>query len=278
MIEIRPWAEDILATHGILCPIECFICKQHEHLMEINMAVHADIIVITDPTSGVQFVEKTFGRKREIPRSYAIELAADYETMFTDYDRIGIDYLALNYNIQTTLQGENAELTVEQLYFPEGTALDWTVKGDRIPEVISSIATNCLIPALCATDARIPDDQIWIFLDASLKNFAVLDDEDEIKTFYLDFWVPRVRDESGEIKTYPDFHPHKISEDEVRQRFFSKKGILQNFIRKSYSDLNNHHDSLTSFKRAMSIELEVQLETFFRGMTLDEIAASEFIN
>lgn len=274
MSELRPHSLTTLQEHGINCSLECFSCKQQATSLLANAAVHADIKIVTDGTTGIQFVEKTFGRKREVPGSYVSELAADYETMFTDYERIGIDHLASNYNLQTTFQGENAELTVEQLYFPEGTALDWMIKGDRIPEVINSIATNCLIPVLSATDDRIYDDQSWVFLDASLKNFAVLDDDEEIKTFYLDFWVPRVRNESGEIKTYPDFHPHKISEDEIRQRFFSKRGILQNFIRKSVSDLNDHQDSLTDFKRAISTELKVQLDTFFPGMTLDDIVTN----
>jgi len=220
-------SEDTLLTNDTK-PIE------EKKTRKYNAAVHA-ILDIEDIWWWEYLIKKSFWEKKDYPDWIMSELSNDYKIYYYDLINLGLK-IAENYNLNYDWK----TITVEQFLFPDWTALDnieLTKDIKVMKSIISDIVRSFLIPIFENIDEKLRDTDSKVFFDASLKNFAILKwDSWEYRNYYIDLFVPRIRNTNWKIKEYR-WNLHKHPSDIINYRFFSKPGILHNFIRKTYQDL-----------------------------------------
>lgn len=272
--------EQVLFDHGLgaFRPDE-FIGEQEKALTKyIPYPAHnAKITIAQEDSLGLLFVRKTFGEgERKIPFQIAGGLCDDYALHERRLRDLGIR-IAENYRLKIQRNGEYGTITVDQLFFPHGTLTDRLREGVNIERVITSSIRDTLIPVLACQKAGISDDESWVFLDSAPKNIApVIKPDQEISVFYFDFFVPRVRNLDGSIKTYNNFNFHIRPEKEMRDRFFTKPGIINNFLQKAYIDLINLPDIWKIFSLVSFGEVQFYVEEYFPNKDIIDIAKTKY--
>jgi hypothetical protein len=263
--------------------IAAFVAEQEQALssFSIHMAHHANIAIVRHAESGLYFVKKTYGEKKLLPSDIAAGLMADYQVHEDRLRRVGVR-TAHTYNFVLTPHpgGEHALLTCYQLFLPHGTVSDWVTNDalhdDQIEAIVRAMILQTVLPVLeyTAYGALMHDDTSMIFHDAAPKNVAPLRTEHGLSVFYFDMFVPRIRMEGGEPKTYGDFPLHKRTEAEMRERFFQKKGIVLNVIKKMRDECGKDSRAWAIFRRVVQEDrmLGDYLERYFPGKTVDQVA------
>ena len=244
--------------------------------ISFNDAVHA-ILKIIDIGKWEYFIRKKFWKKKNYPDWIMQDLYIDYIKYVKDLDELWLR-TAENYNLTQS----NSIISVEQFLFPEGTALDNLSDiedNDILDKIISDIIISFLIPILEKSSIMLNNIESSVFFDASLKNFAILTGKNwEIKNYYIDFFIPRIREDNWKIKEYK-WNLHKHNSDIIEYRFFFKPWIINNFIRKTYLDLKKiwaKKDFINHFLEICDKLLEKYLVSFFKDKKSIDLAKTDF--
>lgn len=282
LIEVRIDPEKVLADHGIdKCALPELVIQQRRGLERFtpHLAHHAEIAVVEEPVTGLKLVEKKFGVKKPLPYHVARELAVDYRTHEQRLDEIGVR-VAGNYDLQVERIGGTGVITVKQLFFPDGTLMEW-LKGEEFTQaereaaVVATIR-DTIVPALAYDNGSIRPDESWTFSDSAPKNVAPFRLGNDVVSYYFDLYVPRVRHNDGRVKEYPDFDLHKRSEAEMQRRFFTKPGAVNNFIGKVRNSMGGESDVMEMFYAIVGRELKPFLEKLFPGLSPRQIGEIDF--
>ena len=233
----------VFAKHGFNAEDAARILIAHRQYIAqkkpfLHNGTHAKVCV--EAVGDLLMATKSYGTLRPFTLETGRHVLADYHQAYDDFLTLGIRAVAHSFDIalQKPSQG-HPTITLQQLFFPLGTAEDYFMGNDvrYTQAILRQIITSVLLPILQANSKR-PAMQDWesiVAIDSGVNNFAILPayNTDNLKVFYFDFFVPRVRLADGNVKTYWGQVLHKISEAEARYRFFTKPGILHNFLRKS---------------------------------------------
>lgn len=277
---------NILATYGLPFLQEDIFMRDQQRAVE-NLAItesnHGDISVYMHH-SGLYFVRKRFGSKRKYTPDVLRGLVEDYHTHVGDLRRVGIEHISENYNFQFSSDASLKQIEVDQLFFPYGTGLDWLRENRNVPQITERIIEDFLKPILQFTDPRQPNPFVSMaYIDSTLKNFAVLPEGDSVRLYYFDFFVPRVRVNDGSLKSYPGYQLDLVDDTEIEYRYFTKPGILHNFLKRNFhyffSDgVNNQErqDAWNSFKDTSENLLKPYFDIYFPNMSIEDIIALTF--
>lgn len=267
----------ILLDHGLeSVPVNDFIHRQNIAVSEFqpNNSKHAIVTLVKDLSSGLLFVKKIFGLRKKIPYNVAKELAVDYLIHQTRLQNIGIK-VAPSYEITLSRIGDFCLISLYQLFFPEKTLsetiLDSKITSEMFNEVIKSSIRDTVLPCLKYSYQNIDESESFIFLDSAPRNVAPLNVLGSYCVFYFDLFVPRIRNEDGMVKKYKGFNPHIRSEEEMVKRFFTKAGILQNFLVKMKRELIYEEYIWKEFSIIAEQELDQYIKRYFPNMTINEI-------
>lgn len=277
LIVLNKNALSILTDHNLeFINVNDFIHKQQVAATQFkpNNSKHAIVTIAEDLSSGLLFVKKTFGLKNQIPFHVAKELTNDYLTHQARLQELGIK-VAPSYEMSLSRIGEFGLITTYQLFFPEGTLAKLMCDSNQTDEILTKqlcqTMQDTLIPVLIHNDRKIKDSESFVFLDSAPNNVAPFMMRDRCVVFYFDLFVPRIRNEDGSVKEYTNFNPHIRSEAEMRKRFFTKAGILQNFLVKGKRDLVGKEHAWNQFLLIVKQELDPHIQKYFPGMSINEI-------
>lgn len=271
--------ESIFIDHGLqgIDP-KLFTDQQRKssRMFRPHFAYHATIDLVEHPDTELLLARKRFGLgERKIPYSVALELANDYRIHQNRLTEVGVR-TALSYALSVEEVGNFGIITAYQLFFPENTLSDW-MTNPNIPTVnvsraVEATLEDTLIPILDHSQKGLAPDQSWVFSDGAPKNVAPISIDGNTRTFYVDLFVPRVRNHDGTVKEYPNYNPHIRTEKEMRRRFFTKPGVLHNFVSKARIDLKGDDLGWSLFAEVAQNRLHPYLNQYFSGQSLDEIA------
>lgn len=274
----------IFAKHGFNAEDAARILLAHRQYLHQNKSfqhqgTHAEVSVV--PAGDLLMASKCYGVIRPFNFETGKHVLDDYKQAFDDCLKLGVRAVAHSFDIeiQKSSQGHSI-ITLKQLFFPFGTAQDY-FKGDDSrynQAILREMVRTMLMPILQAT-ARRPAMQEWesvVAIDSGASNFAVLPahNTENLKVIYFDFFVPRVRLADGNVKTYWGQVLHKISEAEARYRFFTKPGILHNFLRKTVPLL--HGNARKECLELLNDMLDDALQAFFPGTRVQALAQRSF--
>src|SRR5258708_6792472 len=268
---------DVLAQHCLteLHPDGFISSQQRGHQrFPSHQAHHASIETVKDERSGLLMVRKTFGSGvRRIPFNVAGELADDYRLHAARLRQIGVR-VAQDYSLAVIRHGDDGIIETHQLLFPQGTLLDWLKEPfeERVRETaLRSTIRDTVTPVLKNNHPTLKPWESWVFSDSAPKNVAPLETNSGVMVFYFDLFVPRVRNKDGSVKRY-DVELHTRPEEEMQERFFTKYGIIHNFISKMKNDLGDHIDPQRGDMDVVQRELAPFINQFFPGLSLEQIA------
>lgn len=220
------------------------------------------------------FIRKTYGLRRAIPQIVLTQLADDYSIHVSRISSVGLGPLVKNYRIVTAIDSDNPTMSVEQLFFPFGTAVQWMTNVKAVRSISAVLFRDHLLPLL-KKGLRIGSLDCPVCVDLAFKNFAVVPVGSKIhRLYYFDFFPPRIRERSGVIKDlgYPGLHIR--SEAEIEYRFFNFVGIVHNVLAKSLIDLTDE-----SLKSSFVHEAERWLDPVLRarfGVSISSLVEMDF--
>ena len=202
-----------------------------------GQSTHSVLEII--PRNGYRafFLKKSFGLKRQIPSAVLRQLALDYFRHIRSLRSLGLGPLVKNYRLKVRLDCPHPTMSVEQLFFPFGTARQWLDSPNAVRMLSSELFRNYLLPLIRnAGSERLTDSPA--FVDLSFKNLAVVPiNSQTLRLYYFDFFPPRIRNKLGKIKEFGYTDLHIRSPREVAYRFFNLIGIVHNVLVKSLTDL-----------------------------------------
>lgn len=245
-----------------------------------HFAHHAFIELVRHKESGLFLIKKTFGSgDRKIPVHVAYEMQKDYRTHEERLRSLGIN-TAGNYGLSVSRDGESGIIVVYQMFFPSGTVLDLLTddvsENSDVTAAAEALFRDTVVPVLL-NGRRASSIESAVFLDSAPKNVAYCMSGGKMTAYYIDFFIPRIRTKTGEIKTYPNYHPHIRPEGEMRERFFTMPGIIKNVLRKTKINLAGRPERWELFSRVAQRQLEPYLKEYFSGKSVDQIAGVEAI-
>ena len=259
---------------------DLFMGMQQRGVEKFNphFAHHADVQLVKDPETGLLMIKKFFGQRKRIPYSVAEGLVEDYAVHEQRLKQMGV-LTASNYGLDLQRRDDAGVISVKQLFFPQGTLMEWfgaDVSSEDKKQAVAATVKDTLVPVVDFDHPSITKDQSWVFSDSAPKNVAPLKMEDEVRAYYFDLFVPRVRNANGTVKVYEGVNLHKRSEDEMQNRFFTKKGAVNNFLHKMVDSLGADHSELEIFFAVVGCEMRPFLDKLFPGLTPQEIAGLNF--
>lgn len=274
----------VFAKHGFNAEDAAKILIAHRQYLAqkrpfLHRGTHAEVRVQVE--GDLLMAAKSYGTIRPFDLETGRHVLADYQQSLNDFLKLGIRAVAHSFDValQKPDQG-HPTITLRQLFFPLGTAEDYLMGSDAryTQAILREIITQVLLPILHAKTQRpaMLDWESVVAIDSGANNFAILPayNTDNLKVFYFDFFVPRVRLADGNVKTYWGQVLHKISEAEARYRFFTKPGILHNFLRKTVPLL--HDNVRKDCIDLINDLLEEPLQEFFPGTRVQSLAQRSF--
>lgn len=234
--------------------------------------------------SGIFFIKKIFLINRRHESIRVSELMARYQIHLESLRRANVSQLAQNYRVSLTENNDISALVVEQLFFPNGTALDWVRQNFCVGNIVEEIVVNHILPILSyPSPTTVLTDGITS-MDTKLSNFAVVPTaKARVKVFYFDFFPPRIRDDDGNYKTVLSPILDPVEQKSAEYRFLTKPGIIHNFIRRGYyylfSDGEATLDKLHAweeFKQVANYLLAEYIDLYFPGKSVQELSGVDF--
>lgn len=276
--------EDLVILLSNRIPISVmrnFLEKQGEYPLgnyeiEKGQSVHSILEITSRRSHRALFLKKSYGLKRQIPGNILGQLAKDYFRHVRCLGNLGLGPLVKNYRLQVNLKGPRPTMSVEQLFFPFGTARQWLESPNAVQILSSGLFCNYLLPLIKNT---VPERSIDspAFVDLTFKNFAVVPiNSKTLKLFYLDFFPPRVRNKSGEIKELGYSELHIRSPREIEYRFFNLIGIVHNLLIKSLADMSHSRSLQSTFIQEARFWMDPILRDRF-GIEIGSLLDLDFV-
>ncbi len=271
----------LLSNRIPITALQNFLDKQRESSIgyyegEKGQSVHSVLEITSHRNHRAFFLMKSFGLKRHIPSTVLGQLAKDYFKHIRCLRKLGLGPLVKNYRLRARLDDPRPTMSVEQLFFPFGTARQWLESSNSVRILSSALFRNYLLPLIRDTNfGRSVDSPV--FIDLSFKNFAVVPiNSQTLKLYYFDFFPPRVRNKSGEIKDlgYPDIHIRPARE--IEYRFFNLIGIVHNVLIKSLRDIGDSRSLQSAFIKEASFWIDPTLSGRF-GVDVMTLLELDFV-
>jgi len=264
-----------ISTMGI------FLQKQREsspgpYEVESGQSVHSVLEIISRRGHKALFLKKSFGLKREISSVVLLQLAKDYFKHAQSLDYLGLGPLVKNYRLRVNLDDPRPTMSVEQLFFPFGTARQWLENPNTLRVLSAELFCSYLVPLIRNANPEGSAD-CPAFVDLSFKNLAVVPvDSHTLKLHYFDFFPPRIRMGTGAIddRGYQNFHIRTPME--IEYRFFNLIGIVHNVLNKSLVDIGDSRTLASIFIREAKFWMDPILRVRF-GIDVGSLLDLDFV-
>jgi len=238
-------AQTVLAVHGLAThDVAGFRAIQRESISDgeleaglLNLGAHAQVNFIEKEATRLLYVKKYFGLDIPYPATEASSLLYDSFVYADQLRGLGVNHVVRNYEpaIKVDETTQTASFSVDQLYLPYGTVLDWLRNNTGVEEVTRTLITDCLVPVLNQPHvAGLKETDAFVSFDTSLNNFIYIPGSG---IFCFDFFPPRLRTEDRKVKSYGeevDKRLDKEDPEEVYYRRFTRPGMIHNFLKRAY--------------------------------------------